>query len=105
MMSLKKSVSTVATKIVLSLVVGASVVLFGSGCEGDEVGEWKFENRSSYRVYVAPNGQDWSPATIGPGGSVTIEDSGGRGIQYVYTPSEKVRPESAKGNKIIFYNR
>lgn len=105
MMSLMKRVSTMSTKTILFLVLGAGAVFFGAGCEGDESGEWKFENRSSYRVYIAPNGQNWSPATIGPGGSVTIEDSGGSGIQYVYTPSAKVRPESAKGNKIIFYNR
>lgn len=104
-MTQKKGGSNMKAKIILTLVVGACAVIFGPGCEDDESGDWRFENRSSYRVYVAPNGQDWSPATIAPGGSVTLEDSGGRGIQYVYTPSAKVRPESAKGNKVIFYNR
>ena len=62
------------------------------------------ENVSSYRVYVAPNGQDWSPATISPGSSVTV-DYTGDSIQYVYNPSNRVRPERQDGRKIRFYNR
>ena len=68
-------------------------VLLAGGCEDDDWGgKWRFENVSSHQVYVAPNGQDWSAATISPDSSVTVDYTGDR-IQYVYTPSNRVRPE------------
>ena len=82
-------------------VAGAAWAL--AGCE-DEADNWAFRNESSRRVYVAPNGQNWPAATIGPGGSVEV-DYNGDSIQYVYTPSDEVRPEKGKGRVVVFYDR
>lgn len=89
-------------RLVGAAVCGA-VLLFLAGCEDDGSKNWKFTNNSSYRVYVVPNGQSWSPATVSPGSSVTVDWN--QKIQYVYTPSNRVYPTSADGNEIIFYNR
>jgi len=80
-----------------------AALLFFTGCEDDGAKNWKFTNNSSYRVYIVPNGQSWSPATVSPGSSVTVDWN--KKIQYVYTPSNRVYPTSADGNVIIFYNR
>jgi hypothetical protein len=76
--------------------------LFTGGCE-DDAGNWSFRNQSSYRVYVAPNGQTWPSAMIGPGSTVEV-DYNGEQIQYVYRPSNKVTPVSAGGRTIEFRN-
>ena len=87
----------------LGAVVCGAALLFLAGCEDEGSKNWKFTNNSSYRVYVVPNGQSWSPATVSPGSSVTVDWN--QKIQYVYTPSNRVYPTSADGNVIIFYNR
>ena len=80
---------------------GAASLLLG--CE-NEAANWEFHNESSHRVYVAPNGQNWPAATIGPGNWIEV-DYNGDTIQYVFTPSDKVRAERGKGRAISFYNR
>ena len=81
----------------------AGLGLMTGGCEG-EASDWKFENNSSYRVYVAANGQDWSPAMVDPGATIEV-DYNGDTIQYVYTPSNHVRDQSGSHRTIHFYNR
>jgi hypothetical protein len=89
--------------LVCGLLMAGAGMLMG-GCEDELSPNWVFENNSSYRVYVVPNGQSWPAATIGPGSSVEV-DYNGDSIQYVYTPSEKVVPQRDKGRTIHFYNR
>ncbi len=86
------------------LLAGATSLL--SGCEDEDWGprNWEFHNQSSCRVYVAPNGQSWPAATIGPGSWIEV-DYNGDSIQYVYTPSAKVRPERGDGRTIHFFDR
>lgn len=92
----------------------AGVVLIGlaaglaGGCDEDDPfggDKWEFSNHSSYRVTVRPNGQYWLSVTISPGTSAEVEYDGDR-IQYVYSPSDKVRPEGSDSSRTIrFYNR
>ena len=92
-------------RIWLSIVCGmllAGAGLLAGGCEDNQ--NWQFENNSSFRVYVAPNGQDWPAAYIEPGQTIEVdynEDT----IQYIYTPSGRVRDEEGSDRTIHFYNR
>ncbi|MGD9613283.1 MAG: hypothetical protein AB7V22_10350 [Kiritimatiellia bacterium] len=79
------------------------------GCDGDDDlfdgDNWEFSNRSSYRVTVSPNGQYWLSVTLSPGTSAEVEYDGDR-IQYVYSPSDKVRPDGSDTSRTIrFYDR
>ncbi len=82
----------------------AGVGLVTGGCEDELSPNWEFQNHSGYRVYLAPNGQDWSPATVGPGGKIEVNYNGER-IQYIFTPSNTVRAEGGDGRTIHLYNR
>ena len=85
-------------------VLMAGAWLAGSGCENSMADNWQFQNNSSYRVYVAPNGQNWPAATIGVGDTVAV-DYNDENIQYIYMPSDKVRAQGGDGRTIHFYNR
>ena len=89
------------------VLVGLAAGLAG-GCEDDDPFDgdnWKFSNQSSYRVTVEPNGQYWLTVVISPGHSAEVEYDGEH-IQFLYSPSSKVRADtSSSGRTIRFYNR
>ncbi len=82
------------------------LALLCAACDdGNQNSHWQFQNDSSYRVYVYPNGQGWAPATIGPGSSVEVDESTDHSIQYVYVPSDKVTPIHEDHGTVTFVNR
>lgn len=82
----------------------AGLAALAGGCEDDLFDNWKFSNQSSYRVTVSPNGQYWPSVVISPGSSAEVDYHGDR-IQYLYSPSNKVRADgSGSGRTIHFYN-
>ena len=64
---------------------------------------FEFINNSSHTVYIAPNGQSWNPAMVSPGSSIVIDYSGT--IQFVFTPSDKVKVGDNQPGVIIFVNK
>ena len=94
---------SIVIPIVCGLLLAGTGLLTG-GCEDKSSSNWEFKNLSSYRVYVAPNGQSWSPATVGPNNSIEV-DYNGEHIQYIYNPSDKVAPQQGDDRTITFYNR
>jgi uncharacterized protein YdeI (BOF family) len=73
----------------LTLATAALFSIIGCDGSGDSSSGYKFVNNSSYTVHVKPNGQNWTAATISPGGEVTI-DYDNSTIQYIYDPSDDV---------------
>ena len=83
----------------------ACLGFFAAGCEDDSGPDnWAFQNNSSYRVTVRPNGQHWAEVMVDPGHTVDVEFNGDQ-IQYIYTPSNKVRAQGGDGRIVHFYNR
>ena len=89
------------------MLLGPAMVLalFCAACDDFGDSNWRFQNNSTYRVYVYPNGQSWAPATISPGSSVEVDESTDNGIQYVYVPSDKVIPVHGDHGTVTFVNR
>ena len=89
----------------LCVLMMAAAGLLSGGCEDDLNPQWEFQNRSSYRIAVTANGQSWGSALLDPGESLEVDHRGDT-IQYVYSPSNKVRPEgSSSKRRVTFYNR
>ena len=97
---MKKWLGSLACGLLMAAMVG-----FGSGCDEEDWGaaNWEFNNQSSYRVYVGPNGQSWPALMVNPGQSMEV-DYNGDTIQYVFTPSNKVRAQRGDHRTIYFYN-
>ena len=83
----------------------AAMAGFGAGCDEEGWGpsNWEFHNHSSYRVYVGPNGQSWPALMVNPGDWMEV-DYNGDTIQYVFTPSDKVRAQRGERRTIHFYD-
>lgn len=83
----------------------ALVAVAVAGCD-DLLGpsNYTFKNESSVTVTVAPNGQSWPPAQIGPGSSIQIvPDANYSQMQYFYWP-DSVRAVYTADNTTTFYN-
>lgn len=89
--------------IFLALVLIAAAV---TGCN-DLLGPstYTFKNESSVTVSVAPNGQTWPPAVIGPGETIQIvPDENYSQMQYFYLPNT-VYPVYTDDNTTTFYDK
>ena len=87
------------------VLIGLAAGLAG-GCEDDDPfsDKWEFSNHSSYRVTVEPNGQYWLSVVIAPGHSAEVEYDG-KHIQFLYSPSNKVRADTSGSSRTIrFYD-
>ena len=87
------------------LVLAGMAVL--SGCdELSKPDNYTFKNESSVTVTVAPNGQSWSPAQIGPGQSIEIvADEDYNQMQYFYLPSSVTIDDTSEYNTTIFRDK